>query len=58
MQRKAEMKVVDPNYFDLFDLEIIAGKPLTQANVIGDQFNGFVVNEALIKSLERKHLNP
>ena len=48
--RDAELKVVDLNYFELFDLNILAGSWLTEANVV-EGFNGFVVNETLVRSL-------
>ncbi len=48
--RDAEMKVVDLNYLQFFDLDIVAGDWLTETNVV-DGFNGFIVNETLVKSL-------
>ncbi len=53
MQREAEMKVVDVDYAGLFAFELVAGKWLTNANVLPWQqgFNGFVVNETLAKEL-------
>lgn len=49
--RLAEMKVVDLNYLDLYDLKMIAGKWLTQANADARFFNGFIANEALVEKL-------
>lgn len=49
--RLSEMKVVDLNYLELFDLELLTGKPLTESNVQARRFNGFVANETLVKSL-------
>lgn len=53
MMREAEMKVVDLNYLRMYDLQLIAGEWLTEANKI-DGFNGFVVNEILVKMLNLK----
>lgn len=50
MMRAAEMKVVDLNYQDVFDLDLIAGKWLSRANQV-ERFNGFIANEALVHSL-------
>lgn len=50
MMRAAEMKVVDLNYQDVFDLELLAGKWLSPANQV-ERFNGFIANEALVRSL-------
>lgn len=50
MMRAAEMKVVDLNYQDVFDLELLAGKWLSRANQV-ERFNGFIANEALVRSL-------
>jgi len=47
--RNAELKVVDLNYHKFFDLNILAGNWLTEANVV-DGFNGFIVNETLVRS--------
>jgi putative ABC transport system permease protein len=54
MRRETEMKVVDLNYFDLYNLKILAGNKLNKSNEIAEGFNGFVVNEALIKMLNLK----
>jgi len=50
MMRAAEMKVVDLHYQDVFDLELLAGKWLSPANQV-ERFNGFIANEALVRSL-------
>ncbi|MHA4741851.1 ABC transporter permease [Dyadobacter sp. MSC1_007] len=53
MDRQAEMKVVDLKYESLFGLKLIAGKWLDQSNMLedGSGFNGFVVNETMVKML-------
>jgi putative ABC transport system permease protein len=51
MMREAEMKVVDLNYLPLYQLQLLAGTWLTEANRKGDAFNGFVVNETLVRML-------
>ncbi len=54
MMRQAEMKVTDLNYKDLYGLQLIAGRWLSQSNVIPEGFNGFVANESLVKQLNLK----
>lgn len=57
MMRQAEMKVVDLNYLTLYNLQMVAGRWLDQANKIEnpkDGFNGFVVNEAMVRMLGLK----
>jgi hypothetical protein len=53
MDRQAEMKVVDLKYESLFGLKLIAGRWLDQSNMLedGSGFNGFVVNETMVKML-------
>ena len=53
MKRQAEMKLVDLPYQSLFGLKTIAGNWFSQANIVpnGTAFNGFVVNETLVKML-------
>lgn len=53
MNREAEMKVMDKNYLELYDLKMISGKWINEANMLHWQqgFNGFVVNEALVSQL-------
>ena len=51
MNRETEMKVVDLNYLDMYNLEIIAGNWINESNKVGQSFNGFVVNESLVKLL-------
>lgn len=48
--QSAEMKVVDTEYLDTYELKLIAGNGLTDSNK-SESFNGFVVNESLVKSL-------
>ena len=52
-KREAEMKVVDTDYKDFYELELIAGRWLNESNRLFWQegFNGFVVNETLVKEL-------
>lgn len=47
----ANMKVADPNYFNLYDLEFVAG----HAYAATDTFRAFVVNENLLKRLGVKN---
>ncbi|MDJ1502813.1 ABC transporter permease [Xanthocytophaga agilis] len=51
--RQAEMKVVDLPYASLYNLTVLSGQWLSEANRMpdGQGFNGFVVNETLIKML-------
>lgn len=51
--RPAEMKVVDLAYQSLFGLQIVSGNWLSQRNIVpnGAAFNGFVVNETMVKTL-------
>lgn len=53
MKRQAEMKVVDLRYQNLFGLKIITGNWFTTSNIVpdGSPFNGFVVNETMVKAL-------
>ncbi|MCF0071171.1 ABC transporter permease [Dyadobacter sp. CY261] len=53
MDRQAEMKVVDLHYNSLFDLKTLAGRWFNHGNLVpnGSAFNGFVVNETMIKML-------
>lgn len=53
MNRQAEMKVVDLHYNTLFDLKTLAGRWFNNGNLVpnGSGFNGFVVNETMIKML-------
>ena len=53
MKRQAEMKVVDLRYQNLFGLKTIAGNWFTASNIVpdGSAFNGFVVNETMVKML-------
>ena len=46
----AEMKVVDEEYIETYDLKLIAGEGITPMDKTGN-FTGFVVNETLVKSL-------
>ncbi|MEO1262647.1 MAG: FtsX-like permease family protein [Bacteroidota bacterium] len=48
--RFAEMKVVDLEYMDMYDLKLIAGTWLTEANK-QNRFNEFIANETFIKTL-------
>ena len=48
--RAAEMKVVDLQYKEVFDLEMVAGKWLNQANK-SNFFNAFIANESAVKLL-------
>jgi hypothetical protein len=45
------MKGVDTEYLALFDLKLVAGKWFGPENVQREGFNGFVVNEKLVKQL-------
>lgn len=54
MRREAEFKILDPEYIDIYNLQLIAGKWIGEENKT-ENFNGFVVNEALLKMLD---LNP
>ena len=49
-QQWAEMKVVDQDYIKTYDLNLIAGKGIALMKEDGS-FNGFVVNETLVKAL-------
>jgi putative ABC transport system permease protein len=53
MNRQAEMKVVDLKYQALFGLQTIAGRWFSTSNIVpdGSAFNGFVVNETMVKAL-------
>ncbi len=53
MKRQAEMKVVDLSYLSLFGLQTVAGRWFSSSNVVpnGSPFNGFVVNETMVKML-------
>jgi putative ABC transport system permease protein len=53
MNRQAEMKVVDLKYQSLFGLQTIAGHWFSTSNIVpdGSAFNGFVVNETMVKTL-------
>ncbi len=53
MKREAEMKVVDVDYASLYGLELVAGKWVSDNNMLPWQqgFNGFVVNETLAREL-------
>jgi uncharacterized membrane protein YidH (DUF202 family) len=53
MNRQAEMKVVDLHYNSLFDLKTVAGRWFNNGNLVsnGSAFNGFVVNETMVKML-------
>lgn len=53
MNREAEMKVIDVDYKDFYDLELVAGRWINESNKIYRQegFNGFVVNETLANEL-------
>jgi len=53
MKRQAEMKVVDLGYQSLFGLKTIAGHWFKTSNIVpdGSAFNGFVVNETMVKIL-------
>ncbi len=53
MNRQAEMKVVDLKYQSLFGLKTLAGRWFSNSNIVkdGDAFNGFVVNETMVKML-------
>ncbi|GAB4032960.1 ABC transporter permease [Spirosoma jeollabukense] len=53
MNRQAEEKFVDLEYQPLFDLKLVAGRWFTQSNNLpeGAPFNGFVVNETMVKML-------
>lgn len=53
MNREAEMKVIDTDYLDFYDLEIVAGRWINEGNRLHwrEGFNGFVVNETLAKEL-------
>lgn len=48
---ETQIKQVDHNYFNLYDLKLVAGRPLIDS----DTANGFVVNEELVKVLELKN---
>ena len=50
-KRGAEMKGVDTGYLALFDLQLVSGKWFGRENVQREGFNGFVVNEKLVKQL-------
>ena len=47
------MKVVDLDYMDTYDLKLIAGTWLTEANK-QNRFNEFIANETFIKELGRE----
>ncbi|RCR71414.1 ABC transporter permease [Larkinella punicea] len=53
MKRQAEFKVVDLNYQSLFGLQLVSGRWFTTSNIVpnGQPFNGFVVNETMVKML-------
>ncbi len=53
MNRQAEMKVVDLSYLSLFGLQTVAGRWLSQSNIVpnGSPFSGFVINETMVKML-------
>ncbi|GAB3264294.1 ABC transporter permease [Larkinella harenae] len=53
MKRQAELKVVDLLYQSLFDLRMVSGHWFTSSNRVpsGQPFNGFVVNETMVKML-------
>ena len=51
MMRSAEMKMVDLDYLPLYGLQLVAGKWLGESNRVGNRFNGFVVNETLVRML-------
>ncbi|MGA0559790.1 ABC transporter permease [Larkinella sp. VNQ87] len=53
MGRQAEMKIVDLAYQSLFGLRLVSGRWFTAANQLPDGagFNGFVVNETLVRML-------
>lgn len=46
-KKESEMKVVDFNYLDMYDLELVAGEWLSEKHG-GHRFKGFVVNETLV----------
>ncbi len=48
--RRAEMMVVDQEYLAVYELEVVAGNWVAEANKT-EEFNGFVVNEALVRML-------
>ncbi len=50
MRRETEMKMVDPEYMDVYKLDLVAGTWLGESNRT-EMFNGFVVNESLLHSL-------
>lgn len=49
-RRSAEMKVVDLQYLEMYDLKLKAGRWLNRSNV-QPNFNAFVVNETLVKEM-------
>lgn len=53
MKRQAEMKIVDLPYQSLFGLQLVSGRWFTTSNIVpdGQAFNGFVVNETMVKML-------
>ncbi|MFK7953494.1 MAG: ABC transporter permease, partial [Ekhidna sp.] len=46
--RDAEMKIIDPEYLSLYDINLLAGRNFRENK---DQFDEFIVNETLIKSM-------
>ncbi|MBD0259585.1 MAG: ABC transporter permease, partial [Cytophagales bacterium] len=50
-KRGAELKGVDTEYLALFDLKLVAGTWFGREDVQRKGFNGFVVNEKLVKQL-------